>query len=86
MSKKQLIELALSGKSAAYIIDALMEELPPVPVIRQTILNNLPKGSDVQFEENVVFVQCPDRRVLLERLHYFEVAYPELEFVPVTDD
>ena len=78
---KRLIELHLSGKSAAHVIDALLEELPAYPVVRQTILHDLPKGSDVTIDDGVVYIVCEDRDLLRWKLPYFESMYPELDFV-----
>lgn len=82
MRALRLIEQTLSGKAAKHVIDALLEELPPPEVIRASMLRDLPHGSTVRFEdERTVRVTCSDRRVLREKLAYFELAYPELEFV-----
>jgi hypothetical protein len=85
MSKsKRLIDLHLSGKSARHVIEALVEELPPVFVIKQSVLKDLPKGSEVTIDENVVYIICNDKRALVEKVPYFELMYPELDFVAKT--
>jgi hypothetical protein len=77
----KLIELRLSGKSAEHIIDALVEALPALPAIRQSILNDLPKGSEVRIEENTVYIECADKESLAWKVPFFESMYPELDFV-----
>lgn len=80
-SSRRLIDLHLSGESAKYLIDALVEELPPPEVIRQSILRDLPKGSSITIEGAAAYIYCEDRRVLVEKLPLFELMYPELDFV-----
>lgn len=80
-SSKKLIDLHLSGESARYLIDALVEELPAPDVIRRSILRDLPKGSSVTIDGEAVYIRCEDRRALVEKLPLFELMYPELDFV-----
>jgi hypothetical protein len=81
-SSKSLIELHLSGKGASYLIDAVLEELPPVNEIRTTILNDLPKGSKIRFEQDrTCYITCQDRHLLAEMIVFYERVYPEVEFV-----
>jgi hypothetical protein len=81
-----LIDLHLSGKSAKIVIDEVLAELPPLPSIRQSILNELPRGSRVRVDEkNMVFyVDCSDRRSMVETITLYERIYPEVEFAPET--
>lgn len=80
-TSKRLIELRLSGKSAEHVINALVEALPSLPAIRQMILNDLPRGSEVRIEENTVYIDCADREALAWKVPFFESMYPELDFV-----
>jgi hypothetical protein len=78
-----LIDLHISGKSARHLIDALVEELPTFIQIQQAIKRELPKGSKVEIHEHdrAVFISCRDRHLLNEKIQYFEIMYPELEFI-----
>jgi len=76
----KLIDLRVSGTSAKYLVDALLEELPPPDVIKRTILRDLPK-SLVIVKEDVVYIECSDRQLLASTLPLFEHMYPELDFV-----
>jgi hypothetical protein len=84
-SSRKLIDLHLTGQSARYLIDSLVEELPPPEVIRMSVLRDLPKGSNVTLDEGVVYIQCEDARVVAEKLPLFELMYPELDFVHKND-
>jgi hypothetical protein len=68
------------------LIGAILEELPPLPAIRQTLLRELPKGSRVRVDEEncVVYVLCEDsnRKALIDKLNFYERIYPEIDFVP----
>jgi hypothetical protein len=88
MSTKRLIDMHLSGKGARHLIDAVLEELPPLPAIRTSLLRDLPKGSRVRVDEadSVFYVDCADRYVLKERLAFYERAYPEIDFVVIDDE
>lgn len=84
MSHRKLVEQVVSGKSAQHIIDALVEELPPLPMLYQIVRKEMPRGTGVRIEENVVFVK-PQSKVLKskvsERSDYLQLMFPELEFV-----
>jgi transcription antitermination factor NusG len=84
MSHSKLVEQVVSGKSAQHIIDALVEELPPLPMLYQIVRKEMPRGTGVRIEENVVFVK-PQTKVLKskvsERSDYLQLMFPELEFV-----
>lgn len=79
-TSKRLIELYVSGASAKYLVDALLEELPSPSVIRQTVLRDLP-GSKVTIENDVVYIECDDRQAVIRSLPILECMYPELDFV-----
>jgi len=79
-SVRRLIELHVSGASAKYLVDALLEELPSEPIIKQSILKDLP-GSKVKIENDIVYIHCSDRQAVIEKLPVFEHMYPELDFV-----
>jgi hypothetical protein len=81
-----LIDSHLSGKSAKIVIDELLEELPALPDIRQSLLRELPKGSNVRMDEkNMIFyIDCSDRRSMLETVTLYERIYPEVEFAQET--
>jgi len=84
MSSKHLVDHLLSGKSAQHVIDALVEDLPPLPVIRSSIQRDMPKDTIVRIEDNVFYLQSKnkqDKSKVHEQLRFFELAYPELEFV-----
>lgn len=81
MTSKKLIELTLSGKSAEHVIEALLEELPPLPALKSSIMQDLPKYTKVKIEENVVYLGGENRRLLHERAEFLSLVYPELEFV-----
>lgn len=78
-----LIDSYLSGKNAAYLVDAILEELPPLEEIRRDILRDLP-GATIRFERgsNLVFIDHNDSLLLSEMIKYYERVYPELEFAP----
>lgn len=82
-----LIDLHLSGKSAKIVIDELLEELPPLSIIRQTMLNELPDGSRVRIDEKnmILYIDCPpDRRSMMETVTLYERIYPEVIFAQET--
>lgn len=79
-SSNRLIDLHVSGASAKYLVDALLEELPSPDIIRRSILRDLPK-SKVTIESDVVYIDCVDRQAVVEKLPLFEHMYPELDFV-----
>lgn len=79
-SSRKLIDLYVSGESAKYLVDALLDDLPPPSIIKQTILRDLP-GSKVIIEADVVYIDCKDRKAVIEKLPFFECMYPELDFV-----
>lgn len=81
-SSSKLIDLHISGASAKYLVDALLEELPSPDVIRKTILKDLPR-SKVKIENDVVWIDCEDRKSVVEKITLFEHMYPELDFVHV---
>lgn len=76
----KLIDLRVSGTSAKYLVDALLEELPPPYVIKGTILRDLPK-SKVTIDKDVVYIECADNQAVVEKMPLFEHMYPELDFV-----
>lgn len=79
-----LIDLHLSGKSAQLVIDDLLEELPPLPAIRQSLLRDLPRSSKVRVDEKnmILYIDCDDRRSMMETVTLYERIYPEVEFAP----
>lgn len=94
MAINRLIEHALAGKSAQHIVDALIEELPPLPMLYQTIRKELPKGTGVRIEEyddsisvgdgTPVFVKPASKSTAMkvrERVDYLRLMFPELEFI-----
>jgi len=83
MSSTRLVEQVVSGKSAQHIIDALVEELPPLPMLYQIVRKEMPRGTGVRIEENVVFVESSraDRSKIREHTDYLQLMFPELEFV-----
>lgn len=50
-------------------------------MIKQTILCDLPSGTKVIVEEGTVYIHCEDKQALTEKMHFFELMYPELDFV-----
>lgn len=80
---KKLIDYHLAGKSVKDVIEELLNDLPPLQSIRQSLLNELPYGSKVKIDnQNTVFyVECVDKRSTLETLTLYERIYPEIEFV-----
>ena len=83
MAHKSLIEQVCGGKSAKYIIDAIMEELPPLPAIRTSLIREIPKAA-VRIEENTFFISPPeknDKYKMQEIVETYRLMYPEIEFV-----
>lgn len=81
---KSIIEQVVSGKSSKYLIDAIVEELPPFPMIRSSLQRELPKGSIIRVDESTFFIKVSDkedRHSIDESLEIFRSMYPELEFV-----
>lgn len=84
VSHNRLVEQVCSGKSAQHIIDALVEELPPLPMLYQIVRKEMPRGTGVRIEETVVFVKPQsktDKPRVTERSDYLALMFPELEFV-----
>ena len=81
MSSKKLIEQIVSGKSAQYVIDALVEELPPLPAIKASISRDLPRGTKVEIDDEVVYIETDDRDKIREHVEFLSQVYPELDFV-----
>ena len=83
MPSTRLIEQIVSGKSAQYVIDALVEELPPLPALRSSIMRDLPRGTQVAIDGEIVYVTAPDadKYELHEQVEFLRRVYPELEFV-----
>jgi len=84
MTSKRLIDHYLSGQSAQHLIESLVEDLPPLPAIKSSLMRDLPKDTIVRIEDNVFYLQSrnkQDKPKIYEQLRYFELAYPELEFV-----
>ena len=81
MSHKKLIEQSLTGTSAKYLVDSLVEELPPLPALYTSIRRELPPDSVVKIEENVVYISQIDKSRISEEVRYLSLVYPELEFV-----
>ena len=79
-TSNKLIDLHVCGASAKYLVEALLEELPPPDVIKRTILRDLPK-SKVTIDKDVVYIECSDRQDVANKLPLFEHMYPELDFV-----
>lgn len=80
---RRLIELHVSGSGAKHLIDAFVEELPPLPAIRQSLLRELPRHSNIRIDEMVFYVECDDRDSAYNTLSLYETMYPEIEFVLV---
>ena len=84
MTSRSLVDKYLSGQSAQYLIDSLVEDLPPLPAIKSSLMRDLPKDTVVRIEDNVFYLQSNNQHhksAIYEQLRYFESAYPELEFV-----
>jgi len=79
MSSTKLIEQLLSGQSARHIVDALIEELPPLPALKSSIQRELPRGVSFDIEGNAVFIHGDSE--LTESVLFLESAYPELDFI-----
>jgi hypothetical protein len=83
-TSRSLVELSLSGQSAQHIIDSLLEELPPLPMLYNTIRRELKNMASVRIDENAVFIKSNDKsskQVVRENVNYLQLVYPELEFV-----
>lgn len=80
-----LIDRHLQGVKVKSIIDSVLEELPPVNDIIQSIRRELPRGSKVKFvnRDRAIYIECADTRLLMTRvIPFYESAYPEIEFIP----
>jgi hypothetical protein len=89
-----LIEKSISGQSAKYLIDSLVDDLPPITVLNASIRRELPKKTEFEIEENTVYITAPvastnvyvnETTETLDRINkgveYLRLVYPELEFV-----
>lgn len=82
-----LISLHLSGKSASRLIEAIMDELPPIDSIRKSLQRELPKGAKVTYneEDNAFIIEkgnnTENRYILIETVLFYERAYPEIDFI-----
>jgi hypothetical protein len=81
-----LIDSYLSGQSAKYLIDSVVDELPSKNELQKSISNSLPKGTKFEFDESVVRIDGQDKspdeyNSLMQEVHYLQAAYPELFFL-----
>jgi len=73
--------MLLSGKSAQFLVDSLVEDLPDVNEIKLSIKREMPKGVDIVIEDNVVFLSHNEKSLVYEQVYPLTLIYPELEFV-----
>lgn len=78
---KSLLESTLNGKSAKYLVDSLIEDLPPLPTLYQSICKELPKSAEVSIEDGAVTIKHYSPESLSESVRFLELVYPELDFV-----
>lgn len=78
---KDLIKNYLSGQSAKYLIEALVDQLPDKVYIESSIRRELPKKTKFKLSENVVFIECEPSQKIKQSIDYLQLVYPELEFI-----
>jgi len=81
MNHKKLIERSISGSSAEYLVDSLVEDLPPLPALYTSIRKELPNDAIVRIDDNVVFIKVKDNNTVTEQVYYLTLVYPELDFI-----
>ena len=77
-----LIDQHLSGKSAEYLIDGVLDHLPDVQEVKSSFIRDLP-GAKLRCTEQEITISSSglDRQELIETVNFYELAYPEIHFV-----
>ena len=85
---RTFIDQHLDGKNIESVIDSIIDDCPPIHEIKRQLSLDLPEKAKMIVNEadKTIKIFCEkneDRWKLNEILTYYEVAYPEIEFVRI---